>query len=406
MATLFYQGYAGAVFAIASPWIARSFGLDQSGIARVFALLALSSLLALTLSRMVDRVGRRRVLLWSTAAMPLCALGTALSANLVVFVLFGIALSGFTGAAASASIVMIAETLPIARRAEGQSLGGLAAAAGSGLCVLLMPALIAAGWSWRWLLAPPAVAIALLPPIARALPESRRWVRTAGEGEAERARFYDVFIPLYRKRSITMLVCTLMAAIVGEAIGTWGYFHVVSVLGLSAGAASTVTIVGGGLGLAGFPVGARLADGVGRVPTIVASGLSVAAGALLFYWGPPAHFAYPVIWLVAAFFLLNLANNATTVASNAAVTELFPTALRGTMIGWLTLLGAMGSLGAEVTISSLALRLGSLSAVVGYLAILAVPGSILFGILIDETRGMSLEESAREEAFRESGPSR
>src|SRR5205807_1319127 len=166
-------------------------------------------------------------------------------------------------------------------------------------------------------------------------------------------------------------------------------------------AASALMFIGGGVGLVGFPIGAWAAERIGRVPTVVTCGIGVAAGAILYYWGPPAHFAYPVLWLGATFLLLNLVNSATTVASNAAVTELFPTALRGTMFGWFTLITAIGSLGAETTISALAARLGSLSIVVGYLAMLAVPSSILFGILIDETQGMSLDEASKEDAFRE-----
>src|ERR1700674_3222102 len=79
MIALFYQGFAGSIVAIASPWIGRSFRLDESAIARVFAWLAIASLGSLALARMADRAGRRRVLIWSTGAMPACALGAALS---------------------------------------------------------------------------------------------------------------------------------------------------------------------------------------------------------------------------------------------------------------------------------------------------------------------------------------
>ena len=205
IAMLFYQGFATAIPAIASPWIAKSFALSESAVAGVFAWLALASLGALALARMVDRVGRRRVLMWSAVAMPACALGAAIPTNLALFVAFEIVLSAFAGAAAASSIVMIAETLPIPRRAQGQSMGGLAAAAGAGVCVTLMPALVHFGWSWRWLLVIAAAAIVILPPIARAIPESDRWRRETRSGAAKRTRVFDVFVPLYRTRSITLL---------------------------------------------------------------------------------------------------------------------------------------------------------------------------------------------------------
>src|SRR5208282_3067591 len=59
MAALFYLGFAGSMVAIATPWIARSFRLDESAIARVLAWLAISSFGSLALARMADRAGRR-----------------------------------------------------------------------------------------------------------------------------------------------------------------------------------------------------------------------------------------------------------------------------------------------------------------------------------------------------------
>jgi hypothetical protein len=35
----------------------------------------------------------------------------------------------------------------------------------------------------------------------------------------------------------------------------------------------------------------------------------------------------------------------------------------------------------------------------GWLSLLGIPGAILFGTIIDETRGLSLESAAKEAAF-------
>ena len=218
-------------------------------------------------------------------------------------------------------------------------------------------------------------------------------------GETSRAKFYDIFVPLYRKRSISLTICTIFAMLCGEGIGAWGYFHAVSVVGLSATAASVMMTLGGGLGMIGFPAGAWSAERFGRVPTVVSSGIAVAGGGLLFFWGPPMGFAWPVLWLCVTYCMLNIVNNAVAVATNASFTELYPTALRGTTMGWFALIGAGSSLTAESTISALAKPMGGLSRVVGWLGLLAIPGAILFGLTIDETRGLSLEDAARERAY-------
>jgi len=286
---------------------------------------------------------------------------------------------------------MLAELLPITRRADGQSWAGLATAVGGGLCVFLAPVFSGFEISWRWLLAIPAAGIAVLPMVVRSIPESARWQRHVQENGSRSTHFYDIFASPYRRRAITIIACSLLTAFSVEGVNSYSYFHAVSVIGLSADSASAFTIIGGGLGMVGFPIGAWAAERFGRVPAIVTSGAITSTIALLYYWGPPDHFAHPAIWLGVAFLLMNAATNATVVASNAALTELFPTALRGTILGWFALMAAFGALTAERTIATFAGATGGVSVITGWLSLLGIPGAILFGMLIEETRGVSLD---------------
>jgi MFS family permease len=397
---LYYQGFTMAINGIGAPWIAKSFGLDESGVAGLYAWISFSSIGALILSRMADRVGRRRVLLWCMTATPLCALGAAASFSKTVFALFEIPLYAFIGATVSCSVVMLAEALPVAQRAKGQSYGGLAVTLGGGLCVILMPLVVGAGYSWRWLLVLSGVGLLGVPRITRALPESQRWERAAASGATGQSAFYDVFGPRYRGRAVPILICFLLSTIASTAATSWGYFHAVSVVGLSAGAASTMMLVGGGVSMLGFVLGAWGAERFGRVPTIVSFGLMVAGGTLFFYWGPPAGFAHPGLWLGAGFCWFSAAMNGAMVGGNSVATELFPTALRGTMIGWFALMGAVASVTAQTAIALLAQPLGGLSVVVGYLGLLTIPSAIIFGSFIEETRGLSLDVAAGEDLDR------
>jgi putative MFS transporter len=396
-ALLGYQGFTMSINGIASPWIARSFGLSEAGIARLYAWISLSAIGALMLSRLADRYGRRRLLVWCMTATSLCALAAAVALNRVVFAIIEIGLYAFIAATLASSVVMLAEALPIEERARGQSFGGLAAALGGGLCLMVMPVLDHFGWSWRWLLVVSGSGLFALPLVSRVIPESARWERAAAAGTTQRAAFYDVFGPRHRARAVPFLIAYLVNTLAVNAVTSWGYFHAVSVVGLSAGAASIMMLTGGGVSLLGFPLGAWASERFGRVPTVVLACLALAAGALFFYWGPPAGLASPAIWLAVGFAWFSLAVNAATVGGNSAATELFPTALRGTMIGWFTLMAAIAAVGSQAAIAVLAERLGGLSVVVGYLALLAIPGGIIFGVFIEETRGVSLEVAAREE---------
>jgi hypothetical protein len=72
------------------------------------------------------------------------------------------------------------------------------------------------------------------------------------------------------------------------------------------------------------------------------------------------------------------------------------------MIGWFALVSAAGSIISNVAVAALAHRMGGLSIVVGALSFVGIPAAILFGLIIDETRGMSLEIASKEEEFRQS----
>jgi hypothetical protein len=160
-----------------------------------------------------------------------------------------------------------------------------------------------------------------------------------------------------------------------------------------------MTIVAGGIGLLGFPLAAWTSERFGRVPTVVGFGIFITVGHIWFYWGPPAHFAWPLIWLATGYFWFNVCDNGASVATNAAGTELFPTPLRGTMIGWFALVGAIGAVISNAAVAILANAMGGMSIVVGALSIVGIPAAILFGLMIDETRGMSLEMAAKEDEF-------
>jgi len=396
VALMFYQGFTIAILGTGAPWIAKSFGLDQAGIARAFAWVSLSAFGALALARMADRVGRRRVVLWSMAGTPISALGAALATRVGWLIVSSAFLFAFLGATIASAVVMLAEELPVDQRAKGQSYAALAGSMGSGLCILVMPALARTALSWRGLFLLSALGIALWPTMARIVPESRRWERAAAAGVTVRTSFYAVFRAPWRKRAIVLLICSLLGAVSSTGADAWTYFHAVTVVHLSPAATSILILVGGGIGLAGFSLGAWASERFGRVPTVAILGPLGAMGVLWYYWGPPAHFALPALWLGAGFAWRTAMGNGVVVAANSAVTELLPTALRSTVIGWLSITMSLGALASHTTVALLAGPMGGLSVVVGYLALLGLPSAALFAIFIDETRGLTLEAASGE----------
>jgi len=403
IATVFcFQGFTMSINGIGSPWIAKSFHLGESGIATLFAWISFSAIGALALSRMIDRLGRRRMLLVCMAGTSVSALAAAFSTGIVAFALCEIALYAFIGATLSGGVVILAEELPIDLRSRGQSWGGLGVGAGGGLCLATMP-IVASHHSWRWMLVlASAMGVVALWRAARVIPESVRWQRAAASGTTSASSFYDAFGKLYRRRAITVLFSTLLGNIAGIAASSWSYFHLVSVVGLNPGVASTLMLVGGGVGILGFPLGARACERYGRIPTIFVAGMITGLAALAFYWGPPAHLPLRWLWIGVTYCCFTAGLSAGQVGANSLGTELFPTAIRGAMMGWYSLIIAAASITGQTLIAVLAAHLGGLSIVVGYLSLLAIPNAIIVALLLPETRGLSLEAAAMEDAFEQS----
>lgn len=393
---MIYESYSLSVVGITAPWIARSFHLDQAALARLFALISTSALGALALSRLADLVGRRPIMLIAMAVTPVCAAGAALAEGPTAFALFEIGLFAMVGGAVSCATVMMAEELPVEQRANGQAYAGLAATIGGCLGYFIIPVLVKCRVSWRWMFAPSIVGVPMLPLVAAMLPSSARWNRAASAGSVERSNLWGVFAPLYRRRTLALLTCAALDTVAGTAVTTWLYFHAVSIIGLAPYTASAIVLFGSAVGTLGFPLGAWTSERFGRVPTVVGMGIMTWLGAIWFYWGPASGFPFPTLWLGFGYAWFRTSSAAMTVGANAATTELFPTPLRGTIIGWQLLNVAGFSILAQSAIAALAAPLGGLPRVIGWLALLGIPSALIFGIFIDETRGLDLETAAME----------
>jgi MFS transporter, AAHS family, benzoate transport protein len=393
---LVYQGYSLSIVGVASPWIAKSFSLDETHLAQLFAWMSVSAFGSMILARLADRVGRRRIILLSLYVAPMLAVGAGLVRKPALFALCEILISALLGGSVSSAIALLAEELPSERRAAGQACAALASAIGGVLSYIVIPFLLEWGYSWRWLLAPCVAGLALAFPVAKMLPVEDQWSRIAHSHPPSATHFYDVFHKIYRRSSLTLLACAALDTVAGTAVNGWLYFEAVSVIGLSPERASTLVVVGMVVGMAGFPLGAWTSERFGRVPTVAYVGGAAWIGALAFYLGPPVNVTWPLLWLLVAYCWFKFASGVMTVGANAAATELFPASLRTTMIGWQGITAAVFSMLAQILIASLLVPLGGLTRVIGYFAFLGFPSAALFALFITETRGLPLAVAARE----------
>lgn len=394
----FYAFYGIALGAITAPFLAAEFGFDDAAITRIAGWISIGAFGTALLTRWADRIGRRRVIVLSFAGLaPFCA-ASAVALNVPGYVLPQIAVSALLGTLSTALAVAVAEEAPDAERAWAQALFGIWASFGGALALGLsnfVPSL-PGGWRAFWMV---AVLPVLAVPFVRArLLETARFhaARESGRVAATRAR--DLLAPTHRRRAVGMLAVALLKPVSLTAVGTWPFYHMVKTLGLAPGWASLVYVVGGGIGILGNPIGARLTDRWGRRPTsLVATIVTVVAGCAFFFVPRSASPAAMLPPLIAMMMANQIATSVFSVADRCIDAELFPTTLRSTYLGVARLMNAGAGVVAMFALSALAGPLGGLPTAIAVVsAITLLPALAIFLAVVPETRGLTLEHASLE----------
>lgn len=393
-----YAYYVMALGGISAPFLATEFGLDDAGITRVAGWIALGAFGTPLLARLADRHGRRRIVVATFAGIAPFAAASALATSVPAYVLPQIATSALLGALITALAVSVAEEAPDDRRAGAQSWFGVFAAFGGALSLLvgaLVPVL-PGGWRAFWVVA--ALPLLAVPLVRARLLETTRFSAARDSGRVATTRARDLFAPPHRRRALGLLAVGLLKPVSLTAVGTWPYYHMVNTLGLEPGWASLVYVVGGGIGILGNPIGARLTDRWGRRPTsLAATSLAVIAGVAFFFVPRAATLAAVLPALMVLMAATQIATSVYSVADRCIDSELFPTALRATYLGAARLMNAAAGVLAMFGLSRLSEILGGLPiAIAALAAVTLVPALLIFLAVVPETRGLTLEHASLE----------
>ena len=398
-------GQFGAVVALGS--VARTFGhvvhgttvADQAGLSGTvigvgLAVLRLASLGGLPLSGLADRFGRRLTMVAT------CALGLAFTVAaaaspsywwFVAIFALGRPLLSATNAIAQ---VTVAELTGAADRAKAIALVVAGYGVGAGLIAVVHSSAEGA-LGFRGVFALSIVPLAFLPVLRRWLVEPDRYEAvTAAE---HRDPVLGPVAPAYRRR--LLIVCTVafaVSVITGPA-NSLIYIYAQNVRHVSGAVVIGMVAAAGVSGLAGLLVGRWLADRLGRRPTAVLAVAGMAACGVLAYSGSTS-------MLFIGYVLAVLAGAIFAPAGGALGNELFPTAVRASVAGWIIAAGVFGAAAGLVVFGAVA-DVGdrfSTAAVLTFLP--AVPVAALLW-LVPETKGREPEDLWPEPAERPSGQS-
>ena len=365
-AVLFLDGFDTQAIGYVAPALAREWGLSKAALGPVFSAGLFGLMIgALVFGPLADRIGRRKIIIFSTLAFGLGTLATAFVSDvntlLAIRFLTGLGLGG----AMPNAVAMTSEFSPHRRRATmvmimfcgfsiGAALGGLLAAA-------LIPQ-----FGWRSVFVVGGVAPVLLVPIvAWRLPESVRFLALTGQANARVAELLGQIDPkaafapatqfiVHEPRLVGMPVRHLFRE--GRALPTvllWVVFFMSlldlyflsnwlpTVLNDLGASVSSAAVIGSMLQVGGVVGTFALGSIIDRFSF---RALAVVYFAAVFAVGAIGQLGHSVAWVTMAIFAAGFCIVGGQIAANALAATFYPTSVRATGVGWALGIGRVGSI--------------------------------------------------------------
>jgi MFS family permease len=369
--------------------IAANVGLSFTILGVGLAIIRLAALGSLPLSALADRLGRRRVLLGCTALGLAISAVASLSPSYWWFVALFALGRPLLSATNAVSGVIAAEETRSSDRAKAIALVTAGWGAGTG-AIAVVRGVAGDALSWRGLFALLVIPLAVMPLLSRWLVESDRFQRAqrsvSRAAAAPPGGFLGRPAAALRPRLWLLTVLTAMLGFVTGPANALMFVYSESVLGLPRSATAEMVAAAGILGLCGLLAGRWAADRLGRRYTAGTTQAVIALAAMLTYSGS-------VVAAVSGYLVAIFAASMFAPAAGALAAELFPTSVRATVAGWMSVGGVLGAVSGLVAFGLLVTALNRfwLAAVLVALPVVAL--CPLYGRL-PETRGMELEESA------------
>ncbi len=305
--------------------VADRAGLSGTELGLGLAVVRLASLGGLPLAGMADRVGRRRVLLFT------CGIGLAVTAASAAspgywwFVaLFALGRPFLTATAAVAQ-VQAAEQTGSNQRAAAVALVAAGYAIGAGATAILY-GLFGNALNYKGILLLALVPMVALPWVARKVTEPDRFVVAVALKERSVPVLGPIAQPYRARLAIVGGVVFALAVITGPAT-SFLYIYAQNIERLSGIAISGMVAGAGILGFGGLLAGRWLADRVGRRPTAAGAIFCIGAAGILAYSGSTSA-------LVIGYVIGVAGGGIFAPAGGALVNELFPTSVRSSVAGW------------------------------------------------------------------------
>lgn len=311
------QGFAQSQASASLPFTREGLGLSEGEMSLLLGLARLAAFAALPLGWLGDHRGRRRPYL---VAMTLVVAGgtiAGLAVDAWQFGVFHAILRTGTAAVSALAVVILAETVSPTIRAYSISFYGAAVSFGSGMALMVLPLADNGPEAWRIPHLLTGIGFLLLPFLIKGVPESDVYREGSHDGH-----WRELVTGTWARRFWTVVAIGFLASAYGAVGAAFYTERLIEDVGVGAGQAALILLVGGTLGGIGFFVGGHLADSWGRRSTSIVALLLTIVGGLTLY----SVESIPVI--VVAAMVSGFGTFAYVPSHGSHRAELFPTHLR------------------------------------------------------------------------------
>jgi MFS family permease len=362
--------------------IADKVGLSATSLGVGLAVIRLASLGSLPVIGIADKLGRRPVILVVTVGGLALTAAAAASPGywwFVVIFALGRPLLSATNALAE---VMAAEETAASDRAAAIALIAGGYGVGAGLSAIVH-SLAAGELGFRGIFALAVVPLVVVVALRNWVEEPNRFMVAQAAGEHPTPVLGAVG-PRYRNRLAVLCLIGFAISVITGPANSFVFLYAQDVVHQKGYVSALMVVAAGAFGLVGLVAGRWLADHLGRRPTGSLAMVAVALTPTLAYSGSSAA-------LVVGYVLGVLAGSIFAPALGALLTELFPTSVRASVVGWSVTASVLGAVVGLVFFGAVA-NVGNRFAVAAELTFLPAGAiaAVLFW-LVPETKGREPE---------------
>lgn len=362
-----------------------SFDRSNEALGFALALIRVGVLVSLVAAALADRWGRRRLILLCLGGICIANAVTAAAPSFEVFTGAQLVARSLVNAALVVAGLAAVEEAPEGARAFTLSLFGLSIGLGFGVSVVLLPLADLSAGSWRIAFVISAATILVLPGLARALRETRRYAQLE-ERTRERGGLFEAFDRRYRARFVLLGLAAFLNNVFSAPSSQLMNRYLTKEHDFSnAGVAALRTVTAGVPGLVGLVVGGRLAETRGRRPVAII-GLAIAAVFQMGFFVSDG----ALLWLTPTIAIVATAGAGLALGTLSG--ELFPTEARGRSNGFLMVCGVSGSVVGLLLATQLEDVVGGLGPAIAICGLAPLVAAFFVVPRLPETRARRLDE--------------